>query len=370
MSMKLLLLFVSLFYSVYSNTESVYQDTKIKIYGKNSFYFDAFKQMLDTGNRTYELTSKIYPHDHDLYILFDAFILEPEDLPEHYIVYQTLDFRDNALTPKYRKILAGAVAIWDYSQENIAFYKNIFYHYFYFPAHYEFADSVLVSCDLPKETLTAYKDLVAYSNKNNSDISSHLPVLFAYALTYQPKLIVEAGVRGGESTLALLKAVSFYDAQLIGIDIDPASAVAYGSLPKTLFLPINDLNFTEYYYASQWKHQKIDMVFIDTSHLYEHTMQEIKMFVPLLSEEGALIFHDSNVTPLQGGTAYVRLNGTVGRAFGNTNGVTVALKEYFGLQFDENSYNNFDCTKEGIEWRIVHYPFCNGLTIAKKLRNL
>jgi hypothetical protein len=82
------------------------------------------------------------------------------------------------------------------------------------------------------------------------------------------------------------------------------------------------------------------------------------------------MFHDSNVTPLNNNTAYVRLNNTSGVAIGNPRGVTQALKEFLNLDFDESRYINQVCAHNGSSWRIIHYPFCNGLTVLTYLGSL
>ena len=72
---------------------------------------------------------------------------------------------------------------------------------------------------------------------------------------------------------------------------------------------------------------KLDIVFIDTSHFYRQTLDEIRLFAPLLSERGMLLFHDSNVTPLNNGRACLRLNNTIGSTnVNNSRGVTHAIK--------------------------------------------
>lgn len=45
--------------------------------------------------------------------------------------------------------------------------------------------------------------------------------IFTYTLFFQPKLIVEIGVRGGCSTEAFKRAAKIVGAILIGIDLDP-----------------------------------------------------------------------------------------------------------------------------------------------------
>src|SRR5258708_5830513 len=56
--------------------------------------------------------------------------------------------------------------------------------------------------------------------KLDTDISDHLPSLFAETVNARPELIVELGVRGGDSTFVLERAARFCNAHLISVDID------------------------------------------------------------------------------------------------------------------------------------------------------
>lgn len=344
-------------------------DSKVLLVSNGNIeHIEIVKKALDSQNITYSqinyLTDKNSQH---LYIIFDLFKVATEDLPQFYIAYQSLDLTKNALTTDYLKKLSNSVAVWDYSFGNINRYSSKIPNYYYLPKDYEFAATVILPCFLPLSTLDEYKKVLIYSNSRNGDISSHLPALFCYTIMQQPKLIVEAGVRGGESTTAFLKALKFCDrVKLIGLDIECSCASSYPISSDTLFICMNDLDFTNYYQNSFIQNSKIDIVFIDTSHLYQHTMQELKIFEPLLSENGAMIFHDSNVTPINN-TSYARINGTYGSAAGNTRGVTQALKEHFKIAFDEHKYCNFILKKEDHLWQLIHYPYCNGLTILKRI---
>lgn len=342
-------------------------EQKIYLYSNNSHFKSNVTLALDALNIKYESVNSIKQNDSEnLYIIFDLFTIHESMLPKYYICYQTLDLNSNNLNNEYLKKLSNAIAVWDYSQENINKYRSKVYNYLYYPNNYEFVDPVVLPCILPISTLNKYKELLIYSNQKDTDISSHLPTLFCIGIEKNPKIIVECGVRGGESTQAFREIIQHTHANIIGIDITPNCAAAYSNIPNSLFLCMNDLDFGNYYENSTFKDSKIDMVFIDTSHLYEHTLAEIKLFDPMLSNGGLIIFHDSNVTPLNNGTTYIRLNGTSGFAVGNTKGVTQAIKEFLSLSFDESKYLNTTCIKNEYCWQIIHYPFCNGLTILKK----
>ena len=41
--------------------------------------------------------------------------------------------------------------------------------------------------------------------------------------------------------------------------------------------------------------EPVDVLFIDTSHLYEHTVRELAAWFPLLANKALVIFHDTNL---------------------------------------------------------------------------
>lgn len=302
-----------------------------------------------------------------LYVLFNAANIPAENLPKYYIIFQNLDLNNTAFTEEYAAKLGNAIAVWDYNWDNINKYRTL-NNYYYFPENYEYSDPVVLSCFLPVKTLHDYKALLMYSNRLNSDISSHLPVIFAHTVLQNPDGIIEAGVRGGESTLAFSKAMRFCSSFLIGIDIDQYPNKLYSTLSNAKFLWMDDTKFPHTYaHDAELNKHALDIIFIDTSHLYQHTLQEIQGFTSTLSPRGYLSFHDSNMSTGPGHTWYTLNGATVGQGWDNQRGVIRAIKDFFGLTFDESRYNSFTFNKNGFVWHILHYPYCNGFTIIKKV---
>ena len=62
-----------------------------------------------------------------------------------------------------------------------------------------------------------------------TDISDHLPDLFTESLAVQPRLIVELGVRDGESTFVFERVAKLCNARIVSVDIEPTSRVSAGS---------------------------------------------------------------------------------------------------------------------------------------------
>lgn len=337
---------------------------KIGVYAENKVAEALVINLLTKVGVPYE-TAQLYDMNKDtqhIYILAgDLVNFDHKLLPKYYIVYHTNITKNTS--PSF-ELLSQAIAIWDTNWENINKYKNRFKNFYFLPnEQYAYLNPVMLPLSLPLESLEIYKEILSYSNQQDTDISSHLPALFVLSILQNPQVIIEAGVRGGESTIPLYKAAQFCNAKLIGLDIDPNCKAAYSRLNNAQFYCMNDVDFPKIYPQNEIK---VDIVFIDTSHTYEQTRKEIACFVPLLNDGGALMFHDSNVTPING-TGYVRINNTTGSAIGNTRGVTKAIKEYFSLNFDEHRYCEIDFSKNDINWHMIHYPFCNGFTIIKKI---
>ena len=85
--------------------------------------------------------------------------------------------------------------------------------------------------------------LANYSNRNLTDISSHLPTIVYEVMIEKPKLIVELGVRGGESTQAFITASRLVGSRLLSVDIDDCSHVI--SDPDWLFHKGDDIIFAK-----------------------------------------------------------------------------------------------------------------------------
>lgn len=127
-----------------------------------------------------------------------------------------------------------------------------------------------------------------------TDIGQHLPTLYRLATGLRAQVVIECGVRGGESTVALAEAVHATGGHLYSVDIDPcgdtqALMKRYGFGGRWSFQQMDDLVF-----AAQWDRAiQVDMVFIDTSHEAVQTERELEAFTPLLRPGGVMAFHDT-----------------------------------------------------------------------------
>lgn len=206
-----------------------------------------------------------------------------------------------------------------------------------------------------------FEEILDYASQR-TDINEHLPTLFAETIRMKPRLIVEMGVRGGESTFAFERAAKYSNATLLSIDIDNCEKAS--SYPEWHFIQTDDIAFSKEF--PQWCRQQqlepqIDVLFIDTSHFYEHTLDEIKHWFPHLSDHALIFFHDTNMTDI-----YRRRDGSVGRGWQNDRGVIRAIEDFFNKSFDET--RDFIDVEPG--WIIRHYANNSGMTLLEKLPNV
>lgn len=339
------------------------QHSSIILYAENQELAIPLVDLFNRWEIEFAFSGSLQPDSNQLYVIIGEASLST--YPQNFITYQTNDLANTCISEQYLRQLKKSIVVWDTKIENIKRYQSEVPATYFLPPNYEFEDPVILVCFLPTFALKAYKEILEYSNTLNTDISSHLPTLFCYAMAVEADLIVEAGVRGGESTKAFLSALNLSNFHLIGLDIDPGAGQNYFNKANTTFVCGDDLKFNDYYRNSLYRNRSIGLVFIDTSHAYDHTLAEIDLFQALLAPNGMMIFHDANVVPLNSFTTYLRLNGTYGSAVGVQRGVGLAIKKWVEFEFDLNSYVNQTFSKNGVIWHLVHYPFCNGLTIIK-----
>jgi hypothetical protein len=87
-----------------------------------------------------------------------------------------------------------------------------------------------------------------------SDISDHLGSLFFFAMQAKPRLMVELGTRGGESTRSLLAAAFLSKAILLSIDIDDWELSDLPYRENWHFVQADDIEFGRSSFI-RWCHQ-------------------------------------------------------------------------------------------------------------------
>jgi cephalosporin hydroxylase len=198
--------------------------------------------------------------------------------------------------------------------------------------------------------------------RSQSDISDHLGVLFFLALQNRPRLMVELGTRGGASTRALLAAAAYHESTLLSLDIADCRAIGCPHEDRWKFVQADDVAFARDQFPA-WCEQRglpvrADLLFIDTSHEYAHTCQELAAWLPYVARGGSVVLHDTNM-----GRLYGRTDGSVGYGWDNRRGVIRALEEHLGRNYDESAY--FCDLVRG--FAVLHLPHCNGFTILSRV---
>jgi len=180
---------------------------------------------------------------------------------------------------------------------------------------------------------------------SGGDIRSHLERLYDTVLRWGPRLIVELGIRGGVSSFALERGARLVGARMVCVDINDCSGV----LGYADFVQSDDVDFAAVFGDWCQDHDitpSVDLLMIDTSHTYDHTMREMVAWLPWMSEACIIIFHDTNASQL---------------------GYDVAgyLREWLEIPFPEG----LDFTAESRGWHVEHHPECYGLTLIRRYRN-
>lgn len=132
-------------------------------------------------------------------------------------------------------------------------------------------------------------DSLEFSMTQPTDIHEHLQTLHMLTVELNLKNILELGTRTGESTIALLLATKELGGKMTSVDLNSCDEAK--KKVKTLdldsywnFIQTDDLTL-------DWD-EKIDHLFIDTSHTYEQTMLEFQKFEPFVRKGGLITLHD------------------------------------------------------------------------------
>ncbi len=123
--------------------------------------------------------------------------------------------------------------------------------------------------------------------RTTSDIYEHLPFIHDLVVAENAQTVVELGVRSGNSTAALVAAVSKTGGAVWSVDTAVPSwpREFYGAPNLTLIIG-DDMKV-----ADQLPDQ-IDVLFIDTTHWYEHTLAELNLYGP---RSTIILLHDTEL---------------------------------------------------------------------------
>lgn len=121
-----------------------------------------------------------------------------------------------------------------------------------------------------------------------SDIYLHLPRFVDLVLETNAQHVIELGSRTGVSTVAWLYALEQTGGRLTTVDLDPAPPI--GTWPHWTHIQGDDMSpgIVETL-------PDADIVFIDTSHHYAHTLRELHTYRWLLKPGGLIVCHDTEL---------------------------------------------------------------------------
>ena len=193
--------------------------------------------------------------------------------------------------------------------------------------------------------LDAYRDRAS----KWSDIREYLPFLHDTAKSYENVRVLELGSRKGNSTLAFLAAAEEVDGHVWSGDItdvsrDPQGMLPWAQCPRWTFVCGDDMDPK----IREWFPPQVDVFFLDTSHEYEHTLAELRAYMPRVAPGGVALFHDTNLYGWTGGLpAGIWAGGTP--AGENYPEVRQALDEY--------------CAETGLSWE--NLPGTYGLGVIR-----
>ncbi len=138
----------------------------------------------------------------------------------------------------------------------------------------------------------------AYQDKlsRHSDIQEYLQYIHTCAVSYENVQVLELGTRKGNSTLAFLAAAEktnghVWSNDILKADKDPKGMAKWSPNKYWTFVHGDDMDpVVQEQFPTQ-----VDVLFIDTSHEYEHTLHELHAYMPRLTPDGVALFHDTNL---------------------------------------------------------------------------
>jgi len=170
----------------------------------------------------------------------------------------------------------------------------------------------------------------------------HLPVIYSITRGRRPKSILEIGIRGGASTRAFDEAICDGDFKCVHYccDINPRCHRVIDALKAGGVFYGDDSNNV----AEHWDNVPIDILFIDGCHEYSQVHNDFIHFYPDVTVNGIIFFHD--LFPPE--------------------------NKKDDPQYSWSAYKIVDDLNElvnGGRIEMVTLPYCNGLTICRKLED-
>ncbi len=136
----------------------------------------------------------------------------------------------------------------------------------------------------------------------------HVPFALLLIDLVRPKTLVELGTHKGDSYLAFCQALSKLQIQCEAYAVDTWQGEEHAGLyEEEIYTTLNSYHAPRYGSfstlmrltfdgaARQLEHKKIDLLHIDGLHTYEAVKHDFETWLPLMSESGIVLFHDTQV---------------------------------------------------------------------------
>lgn len=131
------------------------------------------------------------------------------------------------------------------------------------------------------------------SRKRPSDFYLHVPRIADLVVELDAKTVIELGTRSGVSTSGWLYGLAQTGGHLWSVDLLPKPK--FGDVDGWTFIEGSDLDPA----VLRQLPPVADIVFIDTSHRYDHTLAELNVYYPRVRPGGKIVLHDTeNRRPL------------------------------------------------------------------------
>jgi predicted O-methyltransferase YrrM len=141
-----------------------------------------------------------------------------------------------------------------------------------------------------------YEKLMTVCDGAFRDIRDHIYTIYWLArISSSNGIIVEIGVRGGDSTRALMAAANDCNAKLYSIDIEGCHDAVKINTEKLGLKMMDGWNFIQsdsVEAAKQWNGRPVNFLFIDSCHLYPETLYELNAWFPYMADRSIMAGHD------------------------------------------------------------------------------
>lgn len=147
--------------------------------------------------------------------------------------------------------------------------------------------------------LTKYPDIVcSMAKEQDGELGEVAYLLYSKVLEHNAQIVLELGVGAGKSTKCILSAIEKTGGRLYSCDqtlyknvIEEIRKLNFDTIWQ--YLVSNDLKFLD-----EWdKSMKADLIFIDTTHGYDHTLQELSLCSTIIKQGGEILLHDTKLHP-------------------------------------------------------------------------